>query len=503
MKNNIVVIFSSHLTDEENKKFILRISNSIGVKHKVICYPNFNQYSLTEIYNKGINEHYVKDCIFVMCHNDIIIKTRNWGRILLGKFNNNNNYDILGVAGTSYLPESGIWWEDRTKMLGIVEHTDGINEWVSNFSPEKDGISDAVLIDGLFMSFDPDSIECKFDENYKGFHFYDISFCIKNYLEGCNIGVTTSIRILHNSVGETNDEWEINRLQFIEEYKDELSVTILPHIEYDDIILTSEPKVTVIIPTKNNFKYISDNIKSWKNEVKYSNYKIIIADTGSDDEIINKYDELLCSNIRLVKYDYYNFSKINNDVVNNHIDDDTKLLLFCNDDIVLLNDALSRCVKIYLENEETVGSIGIRLHYSNGNVQHNGIYINYDNNEHLIISHLELDNDKGYSINEMNIVNGNTAAFLLINKELFKTAEYFNENYIECFEDVELNFKLMLLNKINITVSSAVGFHYESVSRNKDNTKIKRVNKDYLERLLPFYLLNKDDLDKCLIKYGA
>jgi hypothetical protein len=42
MKNNIVVIFSSHLSEEENQKFIKHIDNTIGVKHKVVCYPNFN-----------------------------------------------------------------------------------------------------------------------------------------------------------------------------------------------------------------------------------------------------------------------------------------------------------------------------------------------------------------------------------------------------------------------------------------------------------------------------
>jgi hypothetical protein len=224
MKNNIVVVFSSHLSDEENQKFIKHVDDTIGVNHKTVCYQNFNQFSLPKIYNNAIDTYKVENCIFVMCHNDIIFKTRNWGKLLLTKYNN-SKYDIIGVAGSTYMPASGTWWEDRSKMFGIVEHTNGISTWVSEFSKEIYGVKDVVLIDGLFMSFNPDTILHKFDEEFRGFHFYDLSFCIPNYLDGCNIGVTTVIRILHKSIGETNPQWEQNRMQFAEKYKDELPIT--------------------------------------------------------------------------------------------------------------------------------------------------------------------------------------------------------------------------------------------------------------------------------------
>jgi len=231
MKTNIIVIFSSQLSEEANNEFINHIHDTIGVKHKVVCYPNFNQYSLSEIYNRGIKEYYEKNSIFVMCHNDIIIKTKNWGKSLLTKYNC-TNFDIVGLAGSTYLPESGMWWEDRSKMCGIVGHTDGNNTWISEYSNEIYNVKDVVLIDGVFMSFNPDTIIHKFDENYKGFHFYDLSFCIPNYLDGCNIGVTTSIRILHKSVGEVNNQWDNNRKQFIKQYKNELSIK---HISEDKL----------------------------------------------------------------------------------------------------------------------------------------------------------------------------------------------------------------------------------------------------------------------------
>jgi GT2 family glycosyltransferase len=484
MKNNIVVVFSSHLSEEENQKFIKHIDDTIGVKHNVVCYPNFNQFSLSQIYNDAIKKHKVDDCIFVMCHNDITIKTKGWGKLLLTKFNN-SNFDIIGVAGSTYMPASGMWWEDHTKMVGIVEHTDGYQTWISQYSQEILGIKETVIIDGLFMAFDPDSIVHGFDENFKGFHFYDLAFCIPNYLDGCNIGVTTVIRILHQSIGQTNQQWENSRIQFAQTYADELPLSVLPEHKEFSIKLKENPKVSVIIPTKNNYKYIVNNINSWKEHVQYPNYEIIIADTGSDEDTIKKYDEFLDERVKLVRYNWYNFGKINNDVVKNHVSSDTELILFCNDDIKLLNDALSRCVEIYLANKDNVGTIGIRLHYGDGSIQHNGMIAIIDAYNRPIFSHRELKKSDNYfnGINYNSI--GNTGGFMLISRDLFTGLGYFNENYLECLEDVELNLKCKLLGLNNITVSDAVAYHYESISRNKIAGGNSRFEIDY-HRLISF-----------------
>jgi hypothetical protein len=45
-------------------------------------------------------------------------------------------------------------------------------------------------------------------------------------LEGVKIGVSTVIRINHKSIGMTNDEWEANRTDFAERFKEQLPVSI-------------------------------------------------------------------------------------------------------------------------------------------------------------------------------------------------------------------------------------------------------------------------------------
>ncbi len=234
MKKKIGIIYSTNNNDEfiEEYNESLTTTCSIGSKN-IIIYPivNHNEYSLSEAYNRGIKyfeENYnISEFILTFIHHDISFDTPNWGKILLKHFNKpNNNYQILGMAGTPILPESGMWWKNRSNMIGIVNHDNSIRKWESKYSEPHFGIKPVSIVDGVFIAVDTENIEHMFDENYKGFHFYDISFVFKNVLDGCNAGVITDIRITHKSIGQTNEKWELNRQQFAEEYKDELPFNI-------------------------------------------------------------------------------------------------------------------------------------------------------------------------------------------------------------------------------------------------------------------------------------
>jgi hypothetical protein len=225
MKKKLNVIFSSHLSDEENTTYKEHIKETIGVESNIVCYPNFNKYSLPQIYNKAIDHHHRYSPYFVFIHNDLVFKTKDWGKILLRKFNI-GRHGIIGVAGTTYLAESGVWWEDKKSMCGTVEHTDSVNVWVSKYGQSFVGIKDVVVVDGLFIAVNVDDIIHRFDEDFQGFHMYDISFCVPNYLDGIDIGVINDIRILHKSVGMTNHDWEKSRKIFIDKYKEYLPIKI-------------------------------------------------------------------------------------------------------------------------------------------------------------------------------------------------------------------------------------------------------------------------------------
>jgi GT2 family glycosyltransferase len=461
-------------TRNESSDFIKNITNTCGVKGvEIIIYQNDNQYSLSELYNRGLKES--KNNLVVFCHDDIIIERKSWGRRLIKNFENNPNYGILGVAGSKLINNTGVWWVEPHKVFGIVNHRQLNNQYTTKFSYDLlDNVESVVNIDGLFIAVMKDRIKAPFNENYKGFHFYDVTFCVDNYLKGVKIGVMTNIRITHKSIGLTNEKFDINKNKFIEEYKEYLPIRDILNFPINTIKrnLLNEPKLAIIIPTKNNYGLLYEAVKSIVNETKYVNYKIYIADTGSDfgvKERIRK-ELLVYTNIVLIEYDYYNFAKINNDVVKNHIDKDSELLLFSNNDIKMLNDSITEMVGVYLENRENVGTIGARLHYDDGYIQHLGVYIFKNKLGNVELTHNALGCDyKRLNIKD-DVINvmGNTGGFLLINKDLFMKTQGFNESYEICFEDVELNLECGMRGKYNMLCANTAIYHYESKTRGKE-----------------------------------
>lgn len=224
-RNKIKIIYSTHLGIDRINRFNEHIEKTIGCDHEIFPFENYNEFSLTEIYNKGLKKYNDNESILIFCHHDIKFRTNNWGRQILTKFNS-LNYQILGLAGTSNLSENCVWWTNKEDLYGVVDHTDGYKIWTSEFSKPFNGVKDVIVIDGLFMAVDCNNIENLFDENIKGFHMYDVDFCLNNYLDGCNIGVVSDIRVLHESIGEVDKEWDSNRKQLIEKFKHELPIKI-------------------------------------------------------------------------------------------------------------------------------------------------------------------------------------------------------------------------------------------------------------------------------------
>lgn len=487
----ITVVYSTHRSEEENKKFREHILNNIGVKDpQILEYANMNQYSLAQVYNKGISEsiHNIVVCI----HNDVKL-SKNWGKKLLSDFEQNPEYGIIGKAGSTHFPESGIYWEKmgQTMVGQVYHHPKGKEKFISQYSPKLDYLIPVVTIDGLFIAFDKTKIKHTFDESIGKFHFYDHPFCLSNYFDGVKLGVTSSFEITHESVGMPNDEFFKSKDVFLEKYKSKLPLTISPlppHInpipKYNN---KKKNKVAVIIPTKGKVELLFNCIDSFFEHCNPNYFTIFIADTGSSenekDEIKNKY--LNNPNIKLIEYDYYNFSKINNDVVKNHVDDSYSFLLFCNNDIKLLSNVIDSMLMTFDENP-TAGTVGGRLYYEDNTIQHDGIFIIWDRSDgRLHLGHLGMRAHYNFA-NKKRAVAGNTGALLMIRRKLFDKVGMFNETYINCFEDVELNLRCILLGYKNYVDCNSVAYHLESVTRGEDPENIKKLNIDYSERLFPF-----------------
>jgi len=486
----ITVVYSTHKSTSYNQKFRKHLLDKIGLKDvQILEYINNNEYSLAHLYNKGISES-IYD-IVVCLHNDVIL-SKDWGKKLLDDFKNNPEYGIIGKAGSTHFPESGIYWEKmHMTMVGqVYHHPQGQDKFLSKYSPKLNYLIPVITIDGLFIAFDKNKINHNFDENIGKFHFYDHSFCLPNYFSGVKLGVTSSFDITHESVGQPNEEFFESKGVFLKKFGEKLPITILPEKPHINTVATyhnkNNNKVAVIIPTKGNIDILFDCLDSFYEKCNPKYFKIFVADTGSEVDDKNKMKEkfLSYSNIQLIEYDYYNFSKINNDVVRNYVDDSFNFILFSNNDIKLLSNVIDSMLMTFNE-KPNVGTVGGRLYYPDNTIQHDGIFILYEKETNKIdLGHLGLKSHYNFTNSKKNVV-GNTGALLMIRKKTFEKVGMFNEDYISCFEDVELNLKCLIYGMENYLDSNSVAYHYESKTRNDDPDNLKKLKIDS-EKLLPF-----------------
>ena len=219
------MITIGYSTRESNPTFIEHLKKTVGPKNiEIIEVVNNGEKSLTKVYNEILNQ--AKNDIVVLCHDDIKFEDKGWGNKIIKHFTK-TNYGILGVAGTTNMPSSGMWWENRRKMVGVVNHEHLGKKWESKYSTSLgNDIEEVVVVDGLFMAIHKQRIKSNFIEDFDNFHFYDISFCFENYMAGVHIGVLYNIKITHSSIGQTNDAWEENKIKFAEKYSDNLPISL-------------------------------------------------------------------------------------------------------------------------------------------------------------------------------------------------------------------------------------------------------------------------------------
>jgi glycosyltransferase involved in cell wall biosynthesis len=220
------MITIGYSTRESKPEFQEYLKKSSGhPKVQIIEKVNNGKKNLSQVYNEIISESQYD--IVVLCHDDIYFDTNNWVNKLTKVFDKNSEYGILGMAGTTHMPKSGMWWEDRTKMYGIVNHEHNGKKWESKYSESLgNDVKEVVSVDGVFIAINKNKIKSNFDESVSGFHMYDINFCFKNFLEEVKIGVITNIRLTHKSIGMTNEQWETNKNLFAEKYKSNLPTKV-------------------------------------------------------------------------------------------------------------------------------------------------------------------------------------------------------------------------------------------------------------------------------------
>ena len=207
----ISVVISTRKIDDIYLKHVEKMFSH--PKTQILIYENDGVDSLPKIYNTGLQDS--EHDIVVFMHDDLILETPNITPKVVRLFEENPEYGIIGLAGTNNLM-SGMWWQDKESMYGVVGHEHDGKRHVNHYSKQSfgDKPKEVVIIDGLFIMVHKGRIKHKFNEEFTGFHFYDLPFCVDNHLDGIKVGVTTKIMVTHKSIGMTNKQWEKNKLFF-------------------------------------------------------------------------------------------------------------------------------------------------------------------------------------------------------------------------------------------------------------------------------------------------
>jgi len=154
------------------------------------------------------------------------------------------------------------------------------------------------------------------------------------------------------------------------------SVETCEHSGYNRVklALRDTPKVSIIIPTRNQASVLEKCVSSIFQKTTYSNFEIIIIDNGSDDEATKSYLAAINqkSNVRVLEYDKpFNYSEINNYAVGEATGD--IICLLNNDTEVMTTGWLSEMLPWLMV--DGVGCVGAKLLYPNNTVQHAGVIL--------------------------------------------------------------------------------------------------------------------------------
>lgn len=222
--------------------------------------------------------------------------------------------------------------------------------------------------------------------------------------------------------------------------------------------------VAIIILTKNNFEVIKKCLNSFKEKNTYTNIKFYIGDTGSDKDCLSNLENYLDSlnyKKELLKFNYYNFAKNHNWIIKNRVKE--RFILFCNDDIELIDDPLP----VFINNwESNLGTMGCKLLFSNNTIQHAGQkHIINEKNYVWTASHKLYKQPNQKLEIEYNV--GNTFAFCMTERDTYDRVGGLNEDYIQCFEDVEYNINCSLNKMKHKFIGPVSCYHHESLSRKK------------------------------------
>lgn len=248
--------------------------------------------------------------------------------------------------------------------------------------------------------------------------------------------------------------------------------------------------IAIIILTKNNNKLLYKCLESIKLHTQ-NTYTIYICDTGSTEDNLQELKLKLIhtftsANCKLLILPRYHFAQNHNTVIAEHVAE--KYILLCNDDIEFDTPVVDKLFQMYTNRPNgniKYGTMGCRLEFpSTHQIQHAGQIAYIDEHGFLQCTH------RGYKSRgefKTGPIVGNTAALMIIHKDIFISNDGFDITYTECWEDIQFNMRLILAGYTNWYCDDIVAIHHESATRLQDPPARFRLQYDYTYKLKPWF----------------
>lgn len=226
----ISVIISS-VNAEYLKKVSKNIEDTIGVPFELITFANGSgQKGICEIYNLGIEK--ARYSVLCFMHEDVEIKTENWGKIVVDDFAADPDLGLLGIAGSTYKTLTPTGWhsaESFTSRANFIQRyrKSGTLPRHHYANPKNEDIAEVACVDGVWLCTTKKiTSEFRFDDDtFKRFHAYDLDLSLA-IGQKYKVAVTYKVLLDHFSEGTYDRTWMEETLKLHNKWSEVLPVNI-------------------------------------------------------------------------------------------------------------------------------------------------------------------------------------------------------------------------------------------------------------------------------------
>lgn len=241
-------------------------------------------------------------------------------------------------------------------------------------------------------------------------------------------------------------------------------------VKYD---VTGEPKVSIIIPNKDEKDTLKTCIDSVIEKTTYDNYEIVVVENNSTtEEIFDYYREIEKNDkINVIKWEKeFNYSAINNYGIKESKGE--YIVLLNNDTEIITEDWIQEMLGVCQRDD--VGIVGAKLYYPDDTIQHAGVVIGLGGIAGHILNGLDRK-EPGYYTKALikQDVSAVTAACLMVKRSVFDEVKGLEEELKVAFNDVDFCLKVREKGYLIVFNPDVELYHYESKSRGMEDTPEK------------------------------